>query len=167
MEKQQLFLLHFIQSDAVPGFFRDQGGQSPSLIKSDNGGNKLSGRDGGEENLPGIIGSNLIGLGKISPFPGQSLKRYWKIGRQRSLTENEVILSELTSWSGALEHEPISKGKMNSLVDGRFHYIRNGDGSVELYDFEEDPFEEENLAEFDNSRTDQFNISLDSALNEK
>ncbi len=41
---------------------------------------------------------------------------------------------------------PVQKGPMRSLVAEGFHYIRNGDGSEELYDIEHDSGETHNLA---------------------
>ena len=38
------------------------------------------------------------------------------------------------------------KGDMKSLVMDGMHYIKNGDGREELYDFESDPAEERDLA---------------------
>jgi hypothetical protein len=35
---------------------------------------------------------------------------------------------------------------MYSLVDANYHYIRNGDGTEELYNYELDPAEASNLA---------------------
>jgi hypothetical protein len=42
--------------------------------------------------------------------------------------------------------EPAAKGPLKSLVGGRMHYIRAGDGSEELYNLETDPEERLNLA---------------------
>jgi arylsulfatase A-like enzyme len=42
---------------------------------------------------------------------------------------------------------PISRGDMQSIVLGGYHYIRNGDGVEELYAFFEDPREENDLAD--------------------
>ena len=36
--------------------------------------------------------------------------------------------------------------RTKSLVDDGFHYVRNGDGTEELYDFASDPKEERDLA---------------------
>ena len=40
---------------------------------------------------------------------------------------------------------PTRRGDMQALFEGRMHYIRNGDGTEELYDFEADPREENDL----------------------
>ena len=41
---------------------------------------------------------------------------------------------------------------MKSLVVGRYHYIKNGDGREELYDLEKDPLENYNLASSEEGR---------------
>jgi arylsulfatase A-like enzyme len=38
-------------------------------------------------------------------------------------------------------HYPVSRGDMQSVIDGRWHYIRRGDGHEELYDMAGDPWE--------------------------
>ena len=54
------------------------------------------------------------------------------------------MLSELsrTSWAVGM---PAEKGDMRSLITGDIHYIRNGDGTEEVYDFRNDPEEHNNL----------------------
>jgi hypothetical protein len=56
------------------------------------------------------------------------------------------VLSELTPNNFAHEDDPIRLGLMHSLVVDSLHYIRNGDGSEELYDVTTDPDEAHNLA---------------------
>ena len=47
---------------------------------------------------------------------------------------------------------PVMEGDMTSLVAGRYHYIKNGDGSEELYDFESDPEEKGDLGDSEKGR---------------
>ena len=41
---------------------------------------------------------------------------------------------------------------MKSLLVNRYHYIKNGDGREELYDFENDPLEQHDLARSEDGR---------------
>jgi arylsulfatase A-like enzyme len=92
--------------------------------------------------LPATI-LELTGIGSEAAFPGDSLTRYWT--RQDSAGEIP-LRSDLQYASGQPEWFPVSKGDMKSvLFDGR-RYIRNGDGSEELYDFHADAWETRNLA---------------------
>jgi len=99
-------------------------------------------------------------------FPGQSLARYWA-GIEASRGEAESLaLSSVRQVTGQPESFPASKGDMHALVYEGRRYIRNGDGSEELYDFEKDPWERHNLASQDDSRPllDRFRILLGQTL---
>ena len=41
---------------------------------------------------------------------------------------------------------PISKGNLQSLVSTDHHYIKNGNGKEELYDWQADPWEQSDLS---------------------
>ena len=56
------------------------------------------------------------------------------------------VLAEVSKGIRRPKNEPVSKGDMASLFEGRFHLIRNGDGTFELYDYFADPAEERDLA---------------------
>ena len=58
---------------------------------------------------------------------------------------------------------------MKSLVAGRYHYIKNGDGREELYNFESDPAEERDLASSEEGREmlQQFRTHLSTTLARK
>ncbi|MGE0126706.1 MAG: sulfatase [Blastocatellales bacterium] len=94
--------------------------------------------------LPATV-SELAGL--QTGFPGQTLTRFWaRPGSVENGAENPRLCSvrqapEVPEWY------PVSKGDMSSLVREGYRYIRNGDGREELYDFEQDPWERNNLAE--------------------
>ena len=65
------------------------------------------------------------------------------------------------------EWEPASKGDMQSLFDQGRQYIRNGDGSEELYDLGQDPRREENLAEREPATLERLRRALDRLLPRK
>jgi arylsulfatase A-like enzyme len=77
-------------------------------------------------------------------FPGKSLARFWS-DRDDGNPESP-LLSEVKHVTGRPAWLPVSKGDMRSLVAAGFRYIRNGDGSEELYNFNDDPLERSNLA---------------------
>lgn len=88
-------------------------------------------------------------------MPGQSLARYWTRGVSDDIatTDTAAIFSDLTFNDFASASDPVRKGPMQSLVRDRFHYIRNGDGSEELYDYLADPDERTNVARGADSST--------------
>lgn len=106
---------------------------------------------------------NLIQVGNKFGLPGRSLEPYWN-GTSRSDDGRATpLLSEVSkgppntpSWM------PNAKGNMESLVSDGLHYIKNGDNREELYDFENDPSEDRNLAEFEASSASlmKFRLSL-------
>ena len=95
--------------------------------------------------LPATV-MDLLGFGDRSPFPGASLARRW---RDEVETEEGAPASPLLSEVGrgvrTPTHEPVSRGPMKSLVAGDYHYILNGDGREEIYDWRHDPSEEQDL----------------------
>ena len=88
--------------------------------------------------------ADLLGVDQV--FPGGSLARYWsKDGPRPGRT---AILSEV--WPGDNKipvNQPVSKGEMVSVVIDSLHYIMNGDGREELYNFRRDAQERRNLIE--------------------
>lgn len=90
---------------------------------------------------------DLLGIEGGPRFPGSSLARFWAGGSTRA-PEASPLLSEV----GAIPSQdvpasyPISRGGMKSLLEERWHYIRNGDGREELYDFRSDPLEQRDLS---------------------
>jgi arylsulfatase A-like enzyme len=86
----------------------------------------------------------LLGLPDNGLFPGRSLVRYWMEPARAEQESIELVLSELSRASWALG-TPVAKGGMKSLVTGDMHYIRNGDGTEEVYDLHEDPVERNDL----------------------
>jgi arylsulfatase A-like enzyme len=90
--------------------------------------------------IPATV-AKLAELG--SPFPGQPLTRAW----DGSGGTNDLVLAELNRnpRTSPYARSPIAKGDMKAVVRGSLHYIRNGDGSEELYDLDADPRERDNL----------------------
>jgi arylsulfatase A-like enzyme len=84
--------------------------------------------------------ADLAGLGP-TPLPGRSFAAAWSgpgaIG--------DTALAELTSAQDAPQSAPIGKGDMKAVVLDSLHYVRNGDGSEEVYDIVRDPLERHNL----------------------
>ncbi|MCP4609838.1 MAG: sulfatase-like hydrolase/transferase [Planctomycetes bacterium] len=87
---------------------------------------------------------NILGLADDGLFPGRSLSRYWNESKMEEPENNALVLSEL-SHAPWMKGTPIAKGDMKSLVIGDIHYIRNGDGTEEVYDLHEDPVERNDL----------------------
>ncbi len=80
-----------------------------------------------------------------APFPGQSLTRWWR-DPGAALTTPDTLLSELSFAPNQPTWVPLSRGTMRSVVLGGVRYIRAGDGTEELFDFNTDPGEIRNLA---------------------
>jgi arylsulfatase A-like enzyme len=87
---------------------------------------------------------DLLGLADDELFPGRSLSRYWIESKKVEPENSELVLSELDRASWAVG-APAAKGDMKSLITGYMHYIRNGDGSEEVYDLRNDPGEQNDL----------------------
>lgn len=95
--------------------------------------------------LPATI-LDVIGAGASSPLPGHSLATLWTGAGEGTVSP---ALSELDTFDYAAEWKPIHRGDMRSLVDGPLHYILNGDGVEELYEWPSDPREEHDLIDMD------------------
>jgi arylsulfatase A-like enzyme len=113
--------------------------------------------------LPATI-VDLIGLSGDSPFPGRSLAAYWgPAGRQGS---EDLILSEVSQVSGHPGWFPVSQGDIKSLTYGGLRYIRNGNQTDQLFDFDRDIWEVNNLASTERGieLLERYRGLLDSAL---
>jgi arylsulfatase A-like enzyme len=92
---------------------------------------------------------DLLGLGAGAPFPGRSFANLWRDARGEPAPgagDLEPLLSEVSRAAGQRDWYPTSKGDMKALVEGGVRYIRNGDGTEELYNFDRDAAEQHNLA---------------------
>ena len=83
----------------------------------------------------------LTGASGGGQLPGRSLDRLWILPSAPSMP----VISEISKGINLPPWVPISKGPMQSIVLDGVHYILNGDGSEELYDFDHDPAEAQNL----------------------
>jgi arylsulfatase A-like enzyme len=84
-----------------------------------------------------------------SPFPGESLARYWQAEAAPSDREGGVAFSEVTlreTLSKNPNRPPAWRGPMQSLAAAGKSYIRNADGHEELFDLTADPTESRDLA---------------------
>ncbi len=95
--------------------------------------------------LPATV-IDLLNLKGGARFPGTSLARYWDGALVSSSPVVSPLLSEVNFAPNLPEWYPVSKGDMKLIVADGLHYIKNGDGSEELYDFENDPDEEHDLS---------------------
>src|SRR5262249_15194244 len=95
--------------------------------------------------LPSTI-ADMLGFERDAPFPGSSLARYWKTPLTTASVHEDPLLAELNHVSGQPDWFPVSKGNMKSIVFRGMRYIKNGDGTEELYDYDQDPWELHNLA---------------------
>jgi arylsulfatase A-like enzyme len=79
--------------------------------------------------------------GTPDKFPGSPLDRFWTDAEDA----RSPILAELRPNRFSRPRDPIQRGPMKSFIAGRFHYIRNGDGAEEVYDWRADPGELNNV----------------------
>ncbi|TDI93025.1 MAG: DUF229 domain-containing protein [Caldithrix sp.] len=99
--------------------------------------------------LPATI-IDLVNLENPNQFPGSSLARYWSPEKKTANGNVPVLFAEI--FIGGEEPDwipeswPVAKGEMKSVVAGGYHYIQHGDGNEELFDFDNDPEEERDLA---------------------
>jgi arylsulfatase A-like enzyme len=115
--------------------------------------------------LPATV-LGLVGLGRVVSFPGASLARYWDDAPESKRSGSGPVFSEVTPFAGVPRRYPIARGDMSALVLDHYHYIKNGDGREELYDFAVDPAESHNLANSEESRQllEQFRTRLKTTL---
>lgn len=109
---------------------------------------------------------DLTRLGGDPHFPGKSLARYWNMPAQAPGLEETPLLSEVSRVTGRPTWFPVSRGDVKALIFNGMRYIKNGDGVEELYDFENDPWEQRNLANLEESSQilNQFRALLEKIL---
>ena len=108
--------------------------------------------------LPATI-AELVTPGTKPPFPGLSMTRLWRkpLAGPADSSARDEVLSELEVPNPIDPNQgrsPARRGRLLSLVEGDFVYIRNqGDGGEELFDERSDPRELSNLLR-DRTRAD-------------
>lgn len=114
-------------------------------------------------NVPSTI-LDLLDLHEPHPF-GPSLTRFWRTNTGKG-NSDDLLLSDLSQGVGVQPWYRNASGEMHSLVIGTQHYIKNGNGSEELYDLVNDPFETHDLMSTNQSDplTEQFRITLQKTL---
>jgi arylsulfatase A-like enzyme len=86
--------------------------------------------------LPATV-MDLVGRADKGSFPGRSLARHWSAAPGSGLRGSDVALAEVrdAAWAEQLfPSYPAAAGDMVSATDDGYHYIRNGDGTEELYE---------------------------------
>jgi arylsulfatase A-like enzyme len=111
--------------------------------------------------------ATLLELAAVRPpsWPGHSLSRFWT--KSATGGAESPLLSEISQGINLNPWLPASRGDMASLIVDSMHYIRNGDGSEELYDLARDPEEKTNLAGSGSAATEPFRSALRNALGEQ
>lgn len=92
---------------------------------------------------------DLVGINDRAFFPGSSLRRFWDSSATLKNTPMPILTELTTGGKTVPSWYPIAKGDMQAIVAEGMFYIRNGDGSEELYDFFNDRGETNNLADTD------------------
>ena len=87
---------------------------------------------------------DLLGMGAGAPFPGTSLADRWS-GRAAPADPPLSVVEQQRRFPPSA-HIPASLGPLWSLAQAGLTYIRQADGSEQLYDSAADPFEIRNLA---------------------
>lgn len=93
--------------------------------------------------LPATV-ADFLGFANSGVFPGSSLSSLW--GLDTDSLGSSPVLSEVKTPGNAASWYAAARGDMRSIIVGRHHYIRNGDGREELFDIFADPWETVNLA---------------------
>ena len=82
-----------------------------------------------------------LATGDSGAFPGSSLERAWSDSAPGS-----PVLAEVRQGLRTPAWHPVTLGDMYSVVVDNLRLILNGDGTEEVYRFEQDPWEREKLA---------------------
>jgi arylsulfatase A-like enzyme len=104
---------------------------------------------------------DLAGIEK-HPLPGHSLAPLWNGAGGVPEILRQPVFSSLEQGIRVEPHWRNADGPLHSLITGTSHYIRNSDGSEELFELIADPAETTNLAA--SSDTAPFRIALDRFL---
>ena len=114
------------------------------------------------------LAATIAGLLEIEDgtvFPGQSLAQHWDQQLRRNFSGSSPLFGEVRKGIRRPASYPVSKGDMHSLIEGKYHYIKNGDGREELYDTTRDPLEQHDLAQTMTEPTlEHFKATLETIL---
>jgi len=94
-------------------------------------------------NLPATV-AKLTNLDRTLIFPGASLAQYWENKLPLDLPQ-DPLLSEVHQNSSRPSWYPIAGGDMLSAVIDGIRIIQSGDGELEMYNFRNDPLEQNRL----------------------
>ena len=92
--------------------------------------------------LPSTV-VDLVGLSQGQPFPGRSLGRCWNAAPAQSSPDDAFLVAETAD---ELSRAPADSTRVRSLLHAGKVYIRNKDGTEELYDHATDPAESRDLS---------------------
>jgi arylsulfatase A-like enzyme len=92
--------------------------------------------------LPSTILS-IAGAGSDA-FPGRSLEGHWQ-PMPTAAAAAHPLFAEISKGINLAPWQPASKGRMRTVILDGVQYFLNGDGTEELYDFDNDPHEKTNL----------------------
>jgi arylsulfatase A-like enzyme len=91
---------------------------------------------------------DFAGLKNDTGLPGESLARYWPGTSVADGADAAIAEVREAEWAKQVAPSyPVAKGNMESISDDRFHYIKNGDGSEELYAIADDRDERNDLSQ--------------------
>ena len=108
--------------------------------------------------LPATVLDLINPQGAPHPFPGHTLARHWSPPgtRDRDPAASDIARAEVRQALWAVPEfawYPAARGDMESVTDDAYHYIRNGDGTEELYSLRNDPDERHNVSGRDDMRS--------------
>ncbi len=95
----------------------------------------------GLQDLPATV-LDLAGAGTVPGIPGRSLARYWA----DSAPVPAPIVAELSRGRNVDSTFPNAHTWLQSVLDDRYHYIRDGLGREQLFAYHDDPGEASDLA---------------------
>ncbi|MBV6519945.1 MAG: hypothetical protein MNPFHGCM_00048 [Gemmatimonadaceae bacterium] len=108
------------------------------------------------------VAATIVDLTDLSQaaVPGTSLRVTWTDSASRT----SPVLAEVSRAPNVDLSYPTAKGPMKALLDDSTHYIRNGDGTEELYRYREDAFEARNLESHSSGSSLPWRALVDSFL---
>jgi len=91
---------------------------------------------------------DVTGVADTQSIPGLSLRTRWQpADPSASVSRNSAVVSAVSHGVNSPVTVPVSRGDMISVVADGWHYIKDGWGTEELYDFNSDVAEEKNAAQ--------------------